>query len=474
MLSLSAIQDLEDLIARADKLWPAYPENVAKYEDWLRDARALIDGRPADEAQGIKAKPSLAEHKRKLAELEQRALRPADEEKGADHREWNFADTEDRWWHVQLTKLIANLEAFADPTTGLFSSGISKEHGWGIEKRATFARTIDEQSVSGPDAAKRWAEAIGSIRDVKQCPKYEGLVLTPQLGLLPIGRDKDSGLWEFAHLQTGDAAERGDDAKLLLKESMGIVLVLIPGGTFKMGAQSTDPTEANYDPQAARNESPVHEVTLEPYFLSKYEMTQAQWERFVGSNPSYYRAGNRSAKTSITSLHPVEQVSWEDCTETLQRLGLSLPTEAQWEKGCRAGTTSAWHSGDSVESLAGYANIADEGSAYAFAKGWSFEAGFKDGFDVHAPVGSFLPNAFGLHDMHGNVWEWCRDGYGGYDLSVRAGDGERQVIGPRDRVNRGGSFYDTAVNARSAARTTYTPEIRYYDLGARPTRGITP
>ena len=209
-------------------------------------------------------------------------------------QDWTFEDSEDRWWHVQLTKLIANLEAFADPKSGLFSSGISKEHGWGIEKRAAFARTIEEHSVSGPDAAQRWAEAIASIRDVKQCPKYEGLVLTPQLGLLPIGRDKDSGLWEFAHVQSGDPAERGDDGKLLLKESIGIVLVLIPGGTFKMGAQSTDASEPNYDPQARADESRVHEVTLAPYFMSKYEMTQGQWLRFVGSNPSQYGPHNYS------------------------------------------------------------------------------------------------------------------------------------------------------------------------------------
>jgi len=458
-------------------LWPAHPENIAKYEEWLRDARALIDGRPADERNGIKAKPGLEDHKRKLIELEARAL-PQSEELSVPH-EWSLADSEDRWWHAQLTKLIADLEAFADAETGLCSSGTTAEHGWGIEKRAEFARTIEERSVLGADAARRWSEAIDSISYAPECPLYEGLVISPELGLLPIGADPESGLWEFAHLQSGEPAKRGVDGKLVLTEETGLVFVLIPGGTFAMGAQSTDPTGENNDPQASSNESPVHEVTLAPYFLSKYEMTQGQWERFTGRNPSQYdrerysKSWNSSDK-GWSSLHPVEQVSWDHGMETLARMGMTLPTEAQWERACRAGTTSVYWSGDEKESLQGVANLSD---AYGKSHGnenWSvWESWLDDGNTVHAAVGSYRPNPFGLHDVHGNVWEWCRDGTGGYNLPARKEDGERLVSGPRDRVNRGGGFNDDAAIARSAVRSYHSPGLRSNELGLRPARRIT-
>src|SRR5262249_83188 len=153
-----------------------------------------------------------------------------------------------------------------------------------------------------------------------------------------------------------------------LDEGMGLVFVLIPGGKFWMGAQREDPHGRNFDPQARNEETPVNEVTLAPFFLSKYEMTQGQWERMVGRNPSYFGPShysticNREGK-GWTSLHPVEQVSWTECAALLKRLGLLLPTEAQWEYGCRAGTSTVYWSGDAKETLADAANVAD-----AFAK----------------------------------------------------------------------------------------------------------
>jgi formylglycine-generating enzyme required for sulfatase activity len=300
--------------------------------------------------------------------------------------------------------------------------------------------------VSGAEAKKRWAEAIASIQNRAQCPKYDGLVIAPQLGLLPIGRDPDSRLWEFAHLATGAPAEHGADGKLFLKEETGLVLVLIPGGTFAMGAQSTDPSGKNYDPTSKPQESPVHMMTLAPYFLSKYEMTQGQWLHLVNNNPS---------QRAYDLVHPVETVSWEDCTETLERLGLVLPTEAQWEYAARAGTTSVWWTGDEKEALAGVCNLADED--------W-----LKDSYANPAPVGNYRANPFGLHDVIGNVWEWCRDGEGGYDLPVRPGDRERQVPDPINRMIRGGGFDAPAEAGRSAFRASEKPFVGVSLLGLRP------
>src|SRR5262245_4714863 len=236
-----------------------------------------------------------------------------------------------------------------------------------------------------------------------------------------------------------------------------------------MGAQK-DPAQPNFDPEADPDESPVNEVALAPYFLSKYEMTQAQWLRFTGKNPSNYVDDGPRAL-----LHPVEQVSWEDCEQLLRHMGLTLPTEAQWEYAARAGTRTPWWTGADASSVAVAANLSD-----AFAKShkgpdsWTYEV-WSDGHLIHAPVGSLQANAFGLHDVHGNVWEWCQDAYEiGYVSPTRTGDGERAVTDTSSRVLRGGSFSYPASVARSSLRRGAPPAAPDSTLGLRPARRITP
>ncbi len=459
VLSLSAERELQELVERADSLWPVSTASVSSLEAWLRDAHALVEGRAADTAHGIKAAPGLSGHKQKLAELGARAS--------------GIEDSEDRWWRAQLTSLVADLEAFASPESGLCGRGTDPVHGWGVEKRLEIARTIEERSVTGPMAAQRWREAIASIQDRAQCPKYEGLVITPQLGLLPIGQDPHSGLWEFAHLPTGEPAERAADGSLALHEGLGLVFVLIPAGTFWMGAQKSDPAGHNFDPLANPIESPVHEVRLDAFFLSKYEVTQDQWLRFTGINPSVYKPGTVHGGITTTSLHPVEQLSWRGSTAVLRRLELLLPTEAQWEYAARAGTSTAWWTGAEKSSLAGAANTADHyASTHNGPVGWGYDDSLDDGYEIHAPIGSFRANAFGLHDVAGNVYELCREGYGTYDLPERAGDGERQGTDPVSNMLRGGAYHNPPHRARSAYRTDVPPDYTDYSLGVRPVRSL--
>lgn len=380
-----------------------------------------------------------------------------------------FADSQDSWWQRQLAELVAGIEALHDQEKGLAGNTLGEPFGWGVAKRAAFAQGIAERSVNGAEARRLWAQAIAAIETSE---RYDGLKITPQMGLLPIGADPESGLWEFAHLATGEPAVRSADRKLVLEEETGLVFVLIPGGTFLMGAQKEEQDGANYDPQAAPNEGPVHPVTLPPYFLSKYEMTQGQWRRSTASNPSNYR----DIDVAPTLLHPVEQVTWTECMALMARLDLALPSEAQWENGCRGGSSTPWWFGTEREAMRGKVNIADKtaadvGAPWESIKDWPDH---EDGGVVHTEVGFYPANRLGLHEVHGNVFEWCRDGYDSYP-SDAAGRTDPVVSdsGSAYRVNRGGSFDNAAHDARSADRNYYSPENRVGNLGLRPAKGIT-
>jgi formylglycine-generating enzyme required for sulfatase activity len=215
--------------------------------------------------------------------------------------------------------------------------------------------------------------------------------------------------------------------------------MLIQAGTFQMG--SNDGWES---------ERPAHNVrSRQPFYLGKYPVTQAQWAALMGNNPSEFKGDpNR----------PVENVSWEDVQEYIRELNrrnggeqYRLPTEAEWEYACRAGTATAYHFGNKSEQLGQY--------------GW-----YKENAGGHThPVGKRKPNGWGLHDMHGNVWEWVEDWYApSYAAeSVRSRMDHSSPAERKDRVNRGGSWVFDADFCRSATRGHVTPGHRAYDLGFR-------
>jgi formylglycine-generating enzyme required for sulfatase activity len=473
VLSLSAQKDLDDLVAEAATLWPAHPEMVPRYASWLARANELIEGRP--EAPGQKRRPSLAEHEAQLADL-RRGARPRSAEEVAlpgaavhERLTFEYDDPEQAWWDRSLSNLVGDLEQLQDPQTGLIHAVLAEPFGWGVTRRYAFAQTIGARSVDGPHAQRLWAAAIESIRT---SPRYGGLAIEPQMGLVPIGMDLGSQLWEFAHLQTGEPAVRGADGRLVLTEETGLVFVLIPGGTLWMGAQKSDPHGRNHDPQAGDNEGPVHAVELSPYFLSKYEMTQGQWQRIAATNPSFYQPPGGLAPSL---LHPVEQVAWPMCQEVLERLGLSLPSEAQWEYGARGGTTTVWWTGQERESLRGQVNLADQTALQAGAT-WpdiSEWPDLEDGSVVHAAAGRYAANGYGLHEVTGNVFEWCLDGYDpGFYARQLGQDPVSPWPGSAGRVARGGGFNNGASSARAAFRLVSSPEYRDDDLGLRPARAL--
>jgi len=214
-----------------------------------------------------------------------------------------------------------------------------------------------------------------------------------------------------------------------------IELVCLDGGTFQMGD-----TFGVGD----SDEKPVHSVTVSAFCIGKTEVTQAQWQGVMGSNPSNFKGNDR----------PVEQVSWNDVQQFLKKLNqktgkkLRLPTEAEWEYAAR--------SGGNQEKYAGTSNEGELGQ-YAW-----YDA--NSGRQTH-PVGQKKPNGLGLYDMSGNVWEWCSDWYGSYSAGA-----QREPTGPSSgsyRVYRGGSWDGDARYARAADRNFNVPGIRYFNLGFR-------
>ena len=211
-----------------------------------------------------------------------------------------------------------------------------------------------------------------------------------------------------------------------------------------------------------------HEVVItQPFYLGKYEVTQKQYEKIMGTNPSCFSAkGNDKDKVNNmdTSQFPVENVSWNDAMEFCGKLTkmdkkrrFRLPTEAEWEYACRAGTTTPFHFGSSLNG--DKANCAGS-SPYGTKKNGPY-------LERPCRVGSYAANAFGLHDMHGNVWEWCADWY---EKDYYNKSDKKDPKGPQDgdaRVLRGGTWFGDASNCRAANRSVQKPEIHYNNYGFR-------
>ena len=258
-----------------------------------------------------------------------------------------------------------------------------------------------------------------------------------------------------------------------LPGSLALSMTPIPAGTFMMGGapgDSYDQINESSDPH-----SPVQlQVTIsQNYYMGTYLVTQAQWTQLMGSNPSYFQTTGGGSPTNDLQ-RPVEQVSYTDITGFLAFLNANmtticplcptsyvfrLPTEAEWEYACRAGTTTSWYWGDNTGGT--YLNGGPLMNANAWYSG--------DDGSTTKPVGMLLPNAWGLYDMAGNVWEWCQDWYEGqYDCGP-----DTDPVGPPTgpgRVYRGGSWlYDGlgAIDCRSARRSFAVPDFRYWAIGFR-------
>jgi len=235
-------------------------------------------------------------------------------------------------------------------------------------------------------------------------------------------------------------------ADFYIEPVTGMVLVAVRPGSFMMGSPESEP---------GRNDDEVlHRVHLSRlFYIGQHEVTQAEWTRVMKSNPSYFGACERC---------PVEQVDFYQVNEFLSRINAGttamqfrLPTEAEWEYACRAGTSTPYNTGTQLTTA--QANIDSRYSAIDVDGGAAY--------DKTLPVGKFEPNAWGLHDMHGNVWEWTNDWYGPYHPKQDT-DPRGPGIGVK-RVIRGGSWHFDANSARCGLRYTHLPRDKSSSLGFR-------
>jgi formylglycine-generating enzyme required for sulfatase activity len=374
---------------------------------------------------------------------------------------FEFVAIDDQFLHDQIVSLLANLRVFAEAATGPRRR---------VEAQRAWAEISERRCRQ--EAATSWRDAAAAIA---ADPRFAGLTLVPQRDLLPIGPDPRSGLQEFVMLRAGEPMQelprRGDDGRTVVTAQTGIVFVLIPGGTFRMGAQNTDDTAANYTPFETYYCGPVHDVELAPFFIAKHEMTRSQWARLAdGDRPS---AWSTIQGQPVDDACPVESLSWQRARQVLLEHGLDLPTEAQWEYACRAGSGGPFHWNDHL-ATGSYVNIADATAQRAGAP-WTVDADIDDGELIFAMVGKLLPNAFGLHDMLGNVAEITRDRALPYMRYTAPGDGRRLTVfdDPPNVMFRGGSFMTVAAATTCYSRTlSEKPTYSSGSLGVRAARAI--
>jgi len=375
----------------------------------------------------------------------------------------SFEDKDQEWLHFHLRHLIRSMQIFKN----------REDRGYPVADVLHLRRQCELiEKLSLVDARDLWTDAIQRIASVEESPKYGGLKIEPQLGLVPLGPDPDSGLWEFAHILTGTMPVRGKDKKLAIGSEGAIVLVLLPGGECTVGARppAHEGESGPYvDPASESLGFKPRKIRLAPFFMAKHELTMAQWET-VDADLLRYKPGESGTtleEWQRAGRAPLVDVSFGLARDFTQRIGMQLPTEAQWEYACRAGTDTIWWTGDQPESLVGQrVNIGDE-AARSFGL-----IDFQDGYARRAPVDSMAANAFGLHHMIGNVWELTRDGQVVDDDVFFPGDGHHTTVEPEDMVIRGGGFNSAPRRATSAVRGLLAVESIAKTIGFRPARKL--
>jgi formylglycine-generating enzyme required for sulfatase activity len=326
---------------------------------------------------------------------------------------------------------------------------------------ATRVNTKPNQSAKSKenDAAateRTYWESIRNSTDLEDFREY--LKKYPNGEFAGLAKNRLNVL-EEAKRKEEEAKKAAKRPGAVVKNQMGIEFAYVPAGSFMMGSSDAEVQAAYKEENHYKNnaslgwfkpEKPKHQVTIrEGFYMGRYEVTQAQWQAVMGNNPSEFKGCDSC---------PVEGVSWNDAQEFIKRLNARedgftyrLPSESEWEYACRAGTTTEFAFGNSLSS--DQANFNGN-----FPSGGAGKGVYRQ---KTTPAGSFQPNAWGLYDMQGNVYEWCEDIWH-YDYDGAPADGSAWLSGGSSdfRILRGGSWYEHAGFVRSAYRFYLTPNYR--------------
>jgi len=362
------------------------------------------------------------------------------------------------WWHEVILLALARASG---PFAKQFFAAFLDSPAW--ETDLNFAsRCLDESAVtildpfldklrSGktPDAQKLRILLLLRQKDdpalVEVCRMLAGSA-EPQIASAAgeiLERAKGAGKVEVVGAVPAIAAAK--PGEVYVDRRTGMAFILVPGGEFEMGSKDYDWSK------------PIHTVRISPFRLGRYPVTNQEYERFLKETESENLPSEWNNKNFNQPQQPVVGVSWEDAQVFCQWAGCQLPTEAEWEYACRAGTTTAFYFGDALSSR--QANF-DGNRPYGKAEKGPY-------LQKTSPVGSYEPNAFGLYDMHGNVWEWCQDWFAEdyYQRSPKL-----DPPGPEQgqaRVLRGGCWSGPGEICRSAGRDGGRPSDRYHRIGFR-------
>ncbi len=429
LTQLADVKRIRDLRAEATRLWPPYPQHVPAMQAWIAKAEAL--------------EAKLPLHRSALDAVRARV---ASASVGVDHERDAL-----QWQCECVTEIVTQLERFVAPEP---EKGDLAE----MRSRLSFAETVERRTLI--DAGEAWDEAIRSIASVTDCPAYKGLRIQPQLGLIPTGRNRNSGLWEFAILQTGTVPSIGADGEPVLRPDSAVLLVLLPGGEMLLGSPDTE--------DGRGDDEPIHAGSFPPFFAGKYELSQAAWSRVMRGLPP----STKRWVEPYDPMLPVSDIAWDDAAEFCTRVGCQLPTEDQWEYVCRSHARTAYWFGDDPSGLQRYGNIGDQLHALTL-KGSNQALTFapwQDGFSAASPIDAFPPNRFAIFGVNGNVSEWCA-GSEADDPAVRLAETMPSTLLPR-RAYRDGNWLLPPVHARCAARREFPLGVHSPILGMRVVRGL--
>ncbi len=455
---LSAVLHQERALEHKNQLYPATPSKLPQMRGWIaEECDALLTMRGAI-----------------AATIDKLAASKLDQSASAGSTE--FLES-------ALRTLLPKLDALSD---------LERPQ---VEQLVRWADYLAEiQGRDHANAPATWQQcrlAIAAADDVVASVRYRGVAIDFDneafLGLVPLGINPATKLLEFYDLrsawdgtsdpQTIPIPRLATDGSIRVEPETGIVFVLLPGGEQDLGGQNEDPNAPRYEKTQYALNPPCH-IRLDPFLIARHEVTRAQWQRLwtwdrSESEPTFFRGDGKAAGKGMYPNNPVDNVSWHMADLLTSRHGMSLPTQLQWEYACRGGTTTPWWCGTTQRDLQGKANLCDKTGARLF-RHWGAPTPFDDEYVFHAVVGTFAPNPFGLHDVHGNVWEWCHDTWA-TKVAPRDGDGRRGEAANTGLADQcGGGFESSADHARSAYSIHQKKDSRSGDVGLRPIRQLHP